>query len=170
MGGTSKSRSEACCHGLLRCTIRRRRKESSGDDGAAQDRWTLEGVRRWASLRPDPLSGRTRLRQPDGCRILARPRCALSLASVFGRFSWWDSEDRLTDGVGYFREIVSPRADQFETLYTYTQADKFPGVGAIMDGVSSDIQEHGYWGSMRDRIPLSQTDWPQPHGTLEMSL
>jgi len=67
----------------------------------------------------------------------------------------------LTDGVGYFREIVSPRADQFETLYTYTQADKFPGVGAIMDGVISDIQEHGYWGSMRDRIPLSQTDWPQ---------
>lgn len=82
--------------------------------------------------------------------------------------NWWDSEERLADGVGYFREIVSPRAEQFETLYTHTEADKFPGVGAIMDGVSGDIQEHAYWGSMRDRIPLSQTDWLQPNGTLEI--
>jgi aldoxime dehydratase len=28
----------------------------------------------------------------------------------------------------------------------------------LADGFSGEIQEHGYWGGMRDRIPLSQTD------------
>jgi aldoxime dehydratase len=68
---------------------------------------------------------------------------------------WWQSNKRLADEIGYFREIVAPRADQFETLYAFT--DRFPGVGAVMDRVSDEIEEHGYWGSMRDRIPLSQT-------------
>jgi aldoxime dehydratase len=89
----------------------------------------------------------------------------LRSAAVAG---WWDSDERLADGIGYFREVVSPRAEQFETLYTHTDASKYPGVGAIMDGVSGDIQEHAYWGSMRDRIPLSQTDWLQPSGTLDL--
>jgi aldoxime dehydratase len=59
---------------------------------------------------------------------------------------------------------MSPRADQFETLYAFTE--DLPGVGAIMDRVSGEIEEHGYWGSMRDRIPLSQTDWLNPVGEL----
>ncbi|WP_020186307.1 phenylacetaldoxime dehydratase family protein [Methylopila sp. 73B] len=77
---------------------------------------------------------------------------------------WWESDDRLNDGVGYFREIVSPRAEQFETLYAFT--DRFPGVGAIMDRASGEIEEHGYWGSMRDRFPISQTDWMAASGAL----
>lgn len=77
---------------------------------------------------------------------------------------WWESPDRLSDGLGYFREIVAPRAEQFETLYAFQ--DKFPGVGALMGEVSGDINEHGYWGSMRERIPLSQTDWMKPEGEL----
>lgn len=77
---------------------------------------------------------------------------------------WWNSDDRLSANVGFFREIVSPRADQFETIYAFT--DNFPGVGAIMDGVSGEIQEHSYWGSMRDRVPLSQTDRMSASGRL----
>ncbi|MEH3118832.1 MAG: phenylacetaldoxime dehydratase family protein [Methylorubrum populi] len=77
---------------------------------------------------------------------------------------WWSSDERLSDGIGYMREIVSPRADQFETLYAFK--DQFPGVGAIMDDVSDDILEHGYWGSMRDRFPISQIDWMSPDGEL----
>lgn len=73
---------------------------------------------------------------------------------------WWASDDRLDDGIGYFREIVAPRADQFETLYAFQ--DELPGVGALMNGISGEINEHGYWGSMRERFPLSQTDWMQP--------
>ncbi|TCK26788.1 phenylacetaldoxime dehydratase family protein [Pseudonocardia endophytica] len=78
---------------------------------------------------------------------------------------WWSSDDRLQGNVGVFREIVSPRADQFETLYAFTEG--FPGVGAIMDGVSGEIEEHGYWGSARDRMPKSQTDWMSASGQLQ---
>lgn len=77
---------------------------------------------------------------------------------------WWESDDRSTDGLGYFREIVSPRAEQFETLYAFQ--DGLPGVGSLMTSTSGEINEHGYWGSMRERFPLSQTDWMQPTGEL----
>ncbi|VVQ13047.1 Phenylacetaldoxime dehydratase [Pseudomonas fluorescens] len=77
---------------------------------------------------------------------------------------WWSSQDRLSDGLGYFREIVAPRTEQFETLYGFR--DELPGVGAVMDTISDDIEEHGYWGSMRDRFPISQTDWMAPSGEL----
>lgn len=79
---------------------------------------------------------------------------------------WWESADRLSDGLGFFREIVAPRAEQFETLYAFQ--DNLPGVGAVMDGISGDINEHGYWGSMRERFPISQTDWMQPSGELRV--
>ncbi|WP_285433078.1 phenylacetaldoxime dehydratase family protein [Pseudomonas sp. fls2-241-R2A-110] len=77
---------------------------------------------------------------------------------------WWSSEDRVSEGLGYFREIVAPRAEQFETLYGFR--DELPGVGAVMDSISDEIEEHGYWGSMRDRFPISQTDWMAPCGEL----
>ncbi|RPA19869.1 phenylacetaldoxime dehydratase family protein [Gordonia sp. OPL2] len=80
---------------------------------------------------------------------------------------WWGSDERLTDGIGFFREITTPRVDQFETLYAFQ--DHLPGVGAVMDGVSGDINEHGYWGSMRERFPRSQTDWMQPSGRLRIA-
>lgn len=79
---------------------------------------------------------------------------------------WWSSEQRLKEGLGYFREIIAPRADQFETLYAFK--DQLPGVGAVMNGISGDIEEHGYWGSMRDRFAISQTDWMEPSGELRV--
>ncbi|KEA63043.1 Aldoxime dehydratase [Marinobacterium lacunae] len=79
---------------------------------------------------------------------------------------WWSSDDRLNEGLGYFREIIAPSAEQFETLYAFR--DNLPGVGAVMDGISGDIEEHGYWGSMRDRFPASQTDWMKPNGDLRI--
>lgn len=77
---------------------------------------------------------------------------------------WWSSPDRLTDGIGYFREVIAPRAEQFETLYAFTE--DLPGVGAVMQGTSGEINEHGYWGSMRERFPASQTDWMSGRGPL----
>lgn len=77
---------------------------------------------------------------------------------------WWESDERLHDGLGHFREVVAPRVDQFETLYAFQE--QLPGVGAVMGGISGDINEHGYWGSMRERFPISQTDWMQPNGAL----
>jgi aldoxime dehydratase len=77
--------------------------------------------------------------------------------------AWWRSDERLADGLGYFREIVAPRAEHFETMFN--TPDRLEGVGVVMGGVSGELQEHGYWGSMRDRIPLSQTDAMAPSGT-----
>ena len=73
-----------------------------------------------------------------------------------GVAQWWESEDRLGEGLGYFREIVAPRVEQFETLYAANE--DLRGVGAALTGCSGEVREHGYWGSSRDRIPLSQTD------------
>jgi aldoxime dehydratase len=79
---------------------------------------------------------------------------------------WWSSDERLDEELGYFREIIAPRAEQFETLYAFKE--DLPGVGALMDNLSGEIQEHGYWGSVRDRIPASQNDWLQPGGELRI--
>ena len=81
---------------------------------------------------------------------------------------WWESAARLNDGVGYFREILTPRVEHFETLFS--APDRLEGVGILIGNRSVDpIQEHGYWGSMRDRLPLSQTDALEPAGALSSS-
>lgn len=80
--------------------------------------------------------------------------------------AWWESDDRLHDGLGYFRETQCPRLEQFETIYGYQ--DDLPGIGAVMGAVSAEINEHGYWGSMRERFALSQTDRMQPRGALRV--
>jgi aldoxime dehydratase len=81
---------------------------------------------------------------------------------------WWDDAQRLGDGVGYFREIVFPEAERFETLFS--ARDQLEGVGVAMGALSAeDIQEHGYWGSMRERIALAQTDAILPTGELAIA-
>ncbi|WP_110973244.1 MULTISPECIES: phenylacetaldoxime dehydratase family protein [Pseudomonas] len=80
---------------------------------------------------------------------------------------WWNAAQREQDGLGYFREIASPGVERFETLYAMPVG--MEGVGLAMGTRSGEIQEHGYWGSMRDRVPLSQTDAMQPSGDLKAS-
>jgi aliphatic aldoxime dehydratase len=79
---------------------------------------------------------------------------------------WWSDEARLGDGLGYFREILSPGTERFETLFS--TADRKEGVGALMGETSAEIQEHGYWGSMRDRLPIAQIDSIEPSGALSV--
>jgi aliphatic aldoxime dehydratase len=76
------------------------------------------------------------------------------------RRQWWESEERDTDGVGYFREIFSPRSKHFETLFS--SPDRFEGVARLTKAVSEEIFEHGYWGGARDRLPSTQTDGLEP--------
>ena len=68
---------------------------------------------------------------------------------------WWDDRQRLADGVGYWREIITMPFERFETLHS-TQLPH--GIGVMATGMDGPIMEHGYPGSMRDRIPLSDTD------------
>src|SRR5205814_8612568 len=81
--------------------------------------------------------------------------------------AWWRSEERLHEGLGYFREIALPRFEHFETLFN--TPDHLDGVGVVMGSVSEEVQEHAYWGSARDRIPLSQTDAMNPSDSLRLS-
>ena len=68
----------------------------------------------------------------------------------------WTAPERHTPDAGFFSEIISPSVDRFETLFSN---DRTEGVSVTATrGLSGEIREHAYWGGMRDRIPLTQTD------------
>jgi aldoxime dehydratase len=87
-----------------------------------------------------------------------------------GEFAeWWNSSDREAEGIGIFREVFSPMLTHLETLFS--SPDQLEGIGQVF-GIRSEleVEEHGYWGSMRDRIPVSQTDELAPSGELSLAM
>src|SRR5271165_2124610 len=66
------------------------------------------------------------------------------------------------EGIGRYVEVLRPAVARYETLFS--SPDRAEGVAVISDGMSGEVQEHAYWGGMRDRIPLSQTDEMAPGG------
>jgi aldoxime dehydratase len=78
---------------------------------------------------------------------------------------WWEDEARLSDGIGYFREIYLPRSEDSETIFSHTDKE---GLSVLARAMSGEVQEHGYWGSARDRIPLSQVDALEARGSAEV--
>lgn len=70
--------------------------------------------------------------------------------------------DAARDGSGRWVEVLRPSAEDHETLFS--SVGRPEGVAALADAWSGEIQEHAYWGGMRDRIPLSQTDPLEPAG------
>ncbi|QOZ26423.1 phenylacetaldoxime dehydratase family protein [Bradyrhizobium sp. CCBAU 51753] len=66
------------------------------------------------------------------------------------------------DGIGRFIEVLRPDVARYETLFS--SPDRAEGVAVLADAMSGEVQEHAYWGGMRDRIPLSQTDAMAPRG------
>jgi aldoxime dehydratase len=75
---------------------------------------------------------------------------------------WWESEARSSERLGYFREIIRPRVERFETLFS--TPDKPEGIAVLAGTMSGELREHGYWGGARDRIPLSQIEALEPAG------
>lgn len=65
-------------------------------------------------------------------------------------------------GVGTFIEVLRPAMERYETLFS--SPDRPEGVAVLAQGMSGEVQEHAYWGGMRDRIPLSQTNEMAPRG------
>jgi hypothetical protein len=59
-------------------------------------------------------------------------------------------------------DLLRPSVARYETLFS--SPDRAEGVAVIADGMSGEVQEHAYWGGMRDRIPLSQTSEMAPGG------
>jgi aldoxime dehydratase len=88
------------------------------------------------------------------------------------RFDAWFAPARETwtgktrEGIGAFIEVLRPTVARHETLFS--SLDRPEGVAALADGMSGEVQEHAYWGGMRDRIPLSQTDPMSPGGAPEL--
>ena len=79
--------------------------------------------------------------------------------------AWWQSPDRETAGVGIFREIFWPRTTHLETLIS--SPDQLDGIARVFGARSEqDVQEHAYWGAMRDRLPAAQYDELAPAGEL----
>ena len=74
----------------------------------------------------------------------------------------WTADSRVSEGVGYFIEVLRPAVERYETLFSAT--DRPEGIAVLADSMSDVVQEHAYWGGARDRIPLSQTDEMAPAG------
>ena len=49
---------------------------------------------------------------------------------------------------GYFREVLRPRIEQFETIFTHEHGP-LEGVSILLGSMSDPIIEHGHRGSMR---------------------
>lgn len=77
-------------------------------------------------------------------------------ATGSGFKAWWESTDPLEAGHGWFTEIFFPSVDRLETVFSHTGAPE--GVAHLEESQAGPIREHTYWGSMRDRLPASQTD------------
>ncbi len=69
---------------------------------------------------------------------------------------WWRSPERVGGEHGYFLEIVSPRPESFETIFSDRASPE--GVARLAEAMSGEMREHGYWGSARDRLPAAQND------------
>jgi len=71
--------------------------------------------------------------------------------------AWWADPVRESGPVGWFLEVLTPSADRLEVLYS--TPDGTEGVGHLQAHLSEQpVVEHAYWGSMRDRLPASQTE------------
>lgn len=56
---------------------------------------------------------------------------------------WWSSDERLQGPCGWFREVATPRAERFETLFS--SPDRREGVAHLAASMSGEIREHAYW-------------------------
>ncbi|EZF69714.1 hypothetical protein H105_07840 [Trichophyton soudanense CBS 452.61] len=70
--------------------------------------------------------------------------------------SWWESLDAENQQHGWFLEVFSPTTDRFETVASDEKV--LEGAACMREKASGPILEHVYWGSMRDRMPICQTD------------
>lgn len=68
---------------------------------------------------------------------------------------WWKDKEREAECCGYFLEVYYPKISEFEMIFSDPKTPE--GLAHLAKGMSGEIQEHGYHGSMRDRLPIAQT-------------
>ncbi|KOS17135.1 Phenylacetaldoxime dehydratase [Escovopsis weberi] len=72
---------------------------------------------------------------------------------------WWESlgtRPQQQQQHGWFLEIFSPSVTQIEAVSSHNWVPE--GAGRVRESIVGPIREHAYWGSMRDRLPIAQTD------------
>jgi hypothetical protein len=69
---------------------------------------------------------------------------------------WWQSEDRENESHGWFQEVLRPTVDRFETVFSNHEHPE--GAANMQEKISGEMEEHAYWGSMRDRLAAAQDD------------
>ncbi len=79
----------------------------------------------------------------------------------------WSGEEKPNCPLGFFTEILRPSITRYETLFS--SIGRTEGIAVVADGMSDMVQEHAYWGGMRDRIPLSQTSDMAPVGAPQVT-
>lgn len=77
----------------------------------------------------------------------------------------WTGDASLFPKLGRFAEIFTPTVDRIDAL---TDGAALHGLARLAGRTSGPVLEQGYWGAMRDRIALSQTDAMTPHGRFEL--
>ncbi|PWN86737.1 hypothetical protein FA10DRAFT_297709 [Acaromyces ingoldii] len=81
----------------------------------------------------------------------------LSWSHSSGFDTWWKDEKRqMDDDQGWILEALFPTMDRFEAVFSSQDARE--GASLMCQGMSDAIEEHGYWGSARDRLPIGQVD------------
>ncbi|PWN22609.1 hypothetical protein BCV69DRAFT_151620 [Microstroma glucosiphilum] len=73
-----------------------------------------------------------------------------------GFAAWFAGEEREKEDIGWFVEAIFPSMDRFETVFS--NAASLEGAAVLSSHMSGAIEEHGYWGSARDRFAVGQHD------------
>ncbi|EUC40409.1 hypothetical protein COCMIDRAFT_108900 [Bipolaris oryzae ATCC 44560] len=68
---------------------------------------------------------------------------------------WWANLQAESER-GWFMKIFFPTIDRFETVFSDNVVPA--GAAHMRSSVSGEMQQHFYWGSMRDRLAAAQTD------------
>jgi hypothetical protein len=85
-------------------------------------------------------------------------------AVASGFRAWWESserEGRAEGGHGWFCEVLTPGVERFETVFSNDGCVE--GAANLQVGISGEVREHAYWGSMRDRLAVAQEDGLEGH-------
>ncbi|MBT0729495.1 phenylacetaldoxime dehydratase family protein [Rosenbergiella nectarea] len=80
---------------------------------------------------------------------------------------WWHSADREQEDHGFFMEVVTPDIRGIETIFSNQYHPE--GIAHLAQKMSDEMQEHGYWGSARDRLPIAQASRLEGQGGIRAS-
>ena len=69
-----------------------------------------------------------------------------------GFTEWWNATERVDDDFGYWAELMVVPTERFETLFS---SENKAGAAEMFDKFEGPIQEHNYFGGMRDRLKIS---------------